>query len=95
MRMRRKWEGNEKESFQLFVRVFDTCLVWYLLVFPSEAHVVANMNYLRAIDGNTSNHPHESFSFIAFLVQASSELDTIVKMALRSKALRIQGIARA
>ena len=60
MRMRRKWEGNEKESFQLFVGVFDTCLVWYLLVLPSETHVVANMNYLRAIDGNTSNHFGES-----------------------------------
>ena len=27
----------------LFVGVFDTCLVWYLLVLPSETHAFANM----------------------------------------------------
>ena len=35
-----------------------------LLVLPSETHVVANMTSLRAIDGDTSYHSHESFSFL-------------------------------
>ena len=48
--------ANRRDSFQLFVGVFDTCLVWYLLVLPSEKHAVANMTYLRAIDGDTSYH---------------------------------------
>ena len=46
----------------MFVGVLDTSLVWYLLVLPSETHAVANMTSLRAIDGNTSYHSHESFS---------------------------------
>ena len=54
---------NGRDSFQLFVGVFDTCLVWYLPVLPSETHAVADMNSLRAIDGNTSYHSFESFSF--------------------------------
>ena len=32
-----------RDSFQVFVGVFDTCLVWYLLVLPSETHAVANI----------------------------------------------------
>ena len=46
--------ANGRDSFQLFVGVFDTCLVGYLLVLPSETHSVASMTSLRAIDGNTS-----------------------------------------
>ena len=52
---------NETDSFKLFVVVSDTCLVWYLLVLSSGAHVVANMTPLRAIDGDTSYHSNESF----------------------------------
>ena len=50
------------DSFQLFVGVFDTCLVWYLLVLPSETHAAANMTSLRAIDGDTIYHSCDSFS---------------------------------
>ena len=54
---------NWRNSFQLFVMVFDRCLVWHLLVLPSKTHaVVANMTSLRAIDGDTSNHLRESSS---------------------------------
>ena len=53
---------NGRDSFKVFVAVFDTCLVWYLLVLPSETHAVANMTSLKAIDGDTSYHSHESFS---------------------------------
>ena len=53
---------NGRESVQLFVGVFDTCLVWYLLVPPSEANAVANTISFRAINGDTSYHSHESFS---------------------------------
>ena len=42
--------------------MFGTYLVWYLLLLPSETHVIANMTSLRAIDGDTSYHSHESFS---------------------------------
>ena len=56
--------GNGRDSFQLFVGVFDTCLVWYLLVVPSGAHAVANVTSLRPIDGNTSYHSREPFSLI-------------------------------
>ena len=55
---------NGRDSFQLFVGVFDTSLVWYLLVLPSETHSVANMTSLRAIDGDTSYHSCESFSLL-------------------------------
>ena len=54
--------ANGRDSFQLFVGVFDTCLVWYLLVLPSETQAVATMTSLRAIDGNTSYNSCESFS---------------------------------
>ena len=52
---------NGRDSFQLFVGVFDTCLVWYLLVLPSEIYAVAYMTSMRPIDGNTSYHSCESF----------------------------------
>ena len=42
--------------------MFDQRIVWYLPVLPSEAHAAANMISLRAIDGDTSYHSHESFS---------------------------------
>ena len=53
---------NGRDSFQLFVGVFDTCLVWYLLVLPSETHAAAKMTSERAVDGDTSYHSCESFS---------------------------------
>ena len=45
--------GNGKDSFHLFDGIFDTCLVWYLLMLPSQTHV---MTSLRAIDGVTKYH---------------------------------------
>ena len=42
-----------------------TTLVWYLLVLPYTA---ANMTSFRAIDGNTSYHLRESFSFECVLL---------------------------
>ena len=54
---------NGRDSFQLFVGVFDTFPVWYLLVLPSETHAIVNMTSLMAIDGDTSYHSCESFSF--------------------------------
>ena len=53
---------NGRDSFQLFVGVFDTCLVWYLLELPSETQAVTTMTSLRAIDGDISYHSRESFS---------------------------------
>ena len=53
--------SNGRDSFQLFVGVFDTWLVWYLLVLPSDTHAVANMTPLRAIYGDTSYDSLESF----------------------------------
>ena len=55
---------NGRDSFQLFVGVLDTCLVLYLLVLPSQTHAVANMTSLKAIDGDTSYHSHESLSLL-------------------------------
>ena len=56
--------SNGRDSFQLFVGVFDTCLICYLLVLPSETHVIANITSLMAIDGDTSYHSHVSFSLV-------------------------------
>ena len=53
---------KERDSFQLSVGVFDTCLVWYLLVLPSQTLAVANMTSLRALDGDVSYRSRESFS---------------------------------
>ena len=42
-------EGEEvsqsklRDSFQLFVGMFDTCLVWYLLALPSETNAIENI----------------------------------------------------
>ena len=58
---------NGRGSFQLFVGVFDTSLVWYLLVLPSETHTVSIMTSLRSTDGNTSNHLHASFSLLPWI----------------------------
>ena len=65
-------ENNGRDSFQLFVGVFDTCLAWYLLVLPSETHCVANMTSQMAIDGNTSYHSSESFSLWFHLLELGS-----------------------
>ena len=59
---------NGRNSFQLFVGVFGTCLVWYLLVLPSETHAVASMTSCRAVDGDTSYHSCESLSLPKYLV---------------------------
>ena len=59
-----QYSANGRDSYQLFVGVFDTCLVWYLIVLLSETHAVKNITSLEAIDGNASYHSHESFSFI-------------------------------
>ena len=56
---------NGRDSFQLFVGVLDRCLVWYLLVLPSDTHAVAIMTSMRAIDGNIGYHSSESFSLEA------------------------------
>ena len=45
-----------RNSFQLFVGVLDTYLVWYLLVLPSEINAFTYMTSFRAIDGDTSYH---------------------------------------
>ena len=63
-----KFPNNGRDSFQLFVGVFDTCLLWYLLVLPSETHAVTNMTSLKAIDGDTSYHSGESFPLHPFFV---------------------------
>ena len=54
--------NNGRDSLQLFVGVFDTCLVWYLLVLPSESQAVANMTSSKTIDGSTNYHSRESVS---------------------------------
>ena len=41
--------------------MFDTCIVCYLLVLPSEIYAVANIPSKRPKDGNTSYHSCESF----------------------------------
>ena len=57
---------NGRDSFQLFVGVFDTFLVWYLPVLPSGAHAIANMTSLRAIDGDlATTHVNPSHSILA------------------------------
>ena len=63
-----RW-ANGKDSFQLLVGVFDTYLVWYLLVLPSETNAVANMTSLRAIDGGASynyrNPSHYNYKLLS------------------------------
>ena len=60
-------------NFSCLLGVFDTCLVCYLLVLPSETYAVANMTSLRAIDGNTSYHSRESFP----LLKVNSPVDIL------------------
>ena len=57
-----KSENGYRGKVQLFVGMFDKCLVWYLQVLPSETHAFVNMTSLRVIDGDTSCHSPESFS---------------------------------
>ena len=73
--------SNESDSIQLFVGVFDTFLVWYLLVLPSETYAIANMTSLRAIDGDTSHHSRESFSLNTVLADHSHLLDSRVTVS--------------
>ena len=72
--------SNGRDSYQLFAGVFDTCLVWYLLVLPSETHAVTNMTPLRAIDGNTIYNSRESFSF-----QNSRRVSEAQRLGLQSR----------
>ena len=65
--------NNGRDSFQLFVGVFGTCLVWYLLVLPSETHAVASMTSCRAVDGGTSYHSCESLLLSQYLIIAGIE----------------------
>ena len=44
--------------------MYDTFLVWYLLVLPSDTQAVTNMTSLRTIDGDTSYKSCESFSLV-------------------------------
>ena len=55
---------NGKYSFQLFVVVLDTCLVWEMLVLPSDAQAASSLPSLRVPDGDTSNQPCEYVSLI-------------------------------
>ena len=41
---------------------FNTCLVWKLLVLPSDACAAPNLPSLRMPDGDTSKEPRESLS---------------------------------
>ena len=54
--------ANGRNSFQLFVEVPGTCIVWFLLVLPPYARAAASMTSLRATDGSTSKHSCESVS---------------------------------
>ena len=76
---------NRRDSFQRFVGVFDTCLVWYLLVLPSETHAVAGMNSLRALDGDTSYHSCEFFSFSSLI----HLMHLFAQMLTETQALKI------
>ena len=49
--------GGIHFNFQLSVGVFDTCLVWYLLVLPSYTHAVTNMTSLMATIATTHMNP--------------------------------------
>ena len=66
--------------FSCLFGVLDTCLVWDMLVLPSETHAVANIASLRAIDGNTSYHSHESFSLdnVCYGYGLCNEKDSLV-----------------
>ena len=51
------------KSFQLFVVVFDTRLVWELLMLPSDIHAAPNLPSLMAPDGDTKYHSCDYVSF--------------------------------
>ena len=42
---------NGKYSFQLFVVVLDTRLVWEMLILPSDAQAASSLPSLRVPDG--------------------------------------------
>ena len=66
---------NGRNSFQLFVWVYDTFLVWYLLVLPSDTQAVTNMTSLRTIDGDTSYKSCESFSLVIVKSMPACRID--------------------
>ena len=39
--------GNQRYSLQLFAVEFDTCLVWELLLLPSNAQTAPNSPFLK------------------------------------------------
>ena len=45
---------NLRHSLTLFLVEFDTCLVWELMLLPSNAQTAPNLLPLRAPDGDTS-----------------------------------------
>ena len=45
---------NQSHSLQLFVVEFDTCLVWELLLLPSNGQTALNMPSLKGTVGDTS-----------------------------------------
>ena len=58
---------NGRNSFQLFVGVPGTCLVWFLLVLPPSAHAVASMTSPKATDDSTSCHSREYVSLYSLI----------------------------
>ena len=76
--MRWTLDFNESYLFQLFVGVFDTCLVWNLLVLPSEWQAATRMTSLRTTDGNTSYHSCGSFSLWPAVLMTSGNARTLL-----------------
>ena len=51
--VRNQLSFNGTHSVQLFVVEFDTCLVWELLLLPSNAQTAPDLPSLKAPDGDT------------------------------------------
>ena len=66
--------ANGMGSFQLFVKVFDTCVVWYVLVLSCGEHSAANMTSLRATDGNATYRSHEPLPLVYRVSQIGSKI---------------------
>ena len=50
---------NRTQSFQLFVVVLDTSLVWEMLVLPSDVNAVPSLPSVRMPDGDTTDHSRD------------------------------------
>ena len=79
---------NGRNSFQLFVGVPGTCLVWFLLVLPPSAHAAASMTSLKAADGSTSYHSREYISLGKLANCASYDGGTYVRRVLQSDMIK-------